>query len=107
MAADASKLAFSSAFRYERVALKDSVAFSITSAEFFKTITIPHNLGYIPYYRAYYTINDGKYYSLFANQDLMDTITIDSTNLSILLANFGPSTITGTIYYRIYEEQFV
>lgn len=111
---DPSKIAFSSPFRYERVALKGSSPFSIAGGGFgITTVTITHNLGYRPYYKAWYTYGDGKYFRLFAgtgsfnidgNSGQIDNANVTTTNLIIIIDNPGVPAISGTVYYRIYAE---
>jgi hypothetical protein len=119
MSVDYSKIAFSSRFRYEHMAtdtsgnpLKSSVAFSVAPSTF-PTITIPHNLGYVPFFRLYYGFNDGKYYPLFSgpssynidgNSFQIDNVYADATNIYVYLENDNTVTVSGRIYYRIYAE---
>lgn len=108
MAIDLSKLSFYSGSRYERVALKDSATFSTAG---FVTVAISHNLGYKPYYKAWYTYGDGKYFQLYAgtgsfdidgNGSQVDNVNVDTVNLNVSF--FAGSPISGAIYYRIYAE---
>lgn len=111
---DYNKTAFTSAARYERVALKSSQPFSVAGGGFATTtVTIPHNLGYRPYVKAKYTFGSGKYFDLFAgpgsfnldgNSAQIDNANADTTNYVVVIDNFGVPAITGTIYYRIYAE---
>jgi hypothetical protein len=112
MAVDLSKLAFYSGTRYERTALKSHVAFSL-AAFGVQTLTVAHNLGYVPYYKLFYAYGDGKYFQMFAgngsyaidgNGGQVDNIYPDSTNIYIELSENNGSPISGTIYYRIYAE---
>lgn len=114
MTVDLSKLNFYSGSRYERVVLKSSMPFAVAGGGFaFTTVTIPHNLGYEPYYKAWYGFGDGKYFQLFAgtgsfnidgNSAQIDNITVTTTDLIVVVDNFGVPAISGTIYYRIYAE---
>lgn len=111
---DQSKIAFNSAFRYERNALKSNVPFSVAGGGFGSTtVTIPHNLGYRPYIKAKYTYGSGKYFDLFAgplsynidgNGGQISNANVDISNYVIFIENFGVPAISGTIYYRIYAE---
>ena len=112
MVVDASKLAFSADFRYERIALKTSKTFSL-SAFGVTTVSIQHNLGYIPYIKSYYTYGDGKYYELYAgnrsyaiagNGGQIDTAYADATNYYVEVSENNGSPISGSIYCRIYAE---
>lgn len=120
MATDYSKLAFSSGFRYEHLAtnasgasLKNHAAYTI-GASFPSnqpTVTIPHNLGYTPFFRVFIkyptetkirvAINGSSGQSDDFNFEIQ-SLYADSTNLYIQV--FGAVTGSGTIYYRIYEE---
>jgi hypothetical protein len=112
MAVDVSRLSFDSAFRYERIAIKSSIGFSV-AAFGIKLLTIPHNLGYIPYVKSYYTYDDGKYFDLFSgitsyaidgNGGQIDTAYADTTNYYVQISEQNGSPISGTVYYRIYAE---
>ena len=113
--ADYSKLSFTSAFRYEYIHIKGSVA--ITTGSFLRTITIPHNLGYTPYFKLWYQFNSGKIFSLFSgpssydldgNSEQVDNIYADDYNLYVTLLDFTFGTgHSGTIYYRIYAEPVI
>lgn len=111
---DYSKISFTSKYRYERVALKSSAAFSVAGGGFATTtVTITHNLGYKPYYKGRYTYGSGKYFGLFAgtgsydldgNGGQIESIAVTTTTLVIVIGNYGVPAISGTIYYRIYAE---
>jgi len=112
MTVDNSKLAFSSAFRYERIALKGHASFSIGSFGF-QTYTIVHGLGYAPYVKLYYGFGDGKIYPMFAgaasyaiggNQFQVDDISVGTQSITIQAENNDTPTINFTVYYRIYNE---
>lgn len=114
MAVDLSKLSFYSGSRYERVALKSSQTFTVAGGGFANTtVTISHNLGFKPYYKAWYSFGDGKYFQLFAgtssfnldgNNAQIDNVDVTTINLVVVVDNFGVPAISGTIYYRIYAE---
>lgn len=111
---DYNKVAFSSAFRYERVALKSSKAFTVAGGGFASTtVTIPHNLGSRPYIKAKYTYGDGKYFDLFSgpgsfnldgNSAQISNANANTTDYIVFIENFGVPAISGRIYYRIYAE---
>jgi hypothetical protein len=112
MAVDLSKLAFYSGSRYERVVQKSHLGFSIPAFGI-PTVTITHNLGYIPYVKLWYTFGDGKYFQMFSgaasfnidgNSMQIDDIIVSTTTISITIENDDSVTHTGTIYYRIYAE---
>lgn len=114
MPVDLSKLSFYSGTRYERVVLKSNAPFSVVGGGAgLTTVTIPHNLGYKPYYKAWYTFASGKYYQLWAgpgsfnidgNNAQIDNVSVTTTSLIVAIDNFGIPAISGTIYYRIYAE---
>lgn len=106
-------LAFSTKYRYERVVLKGNSSFTVGANSIY-TVTIVHNLGYIPYVEAYYTYNDGKYFNLFSgvgsynidgNQVQIDDAWADTVNYNVTFDNFDfVNTYSGAVYYRIYAE---
>lgn len=112
MTVNNANLDFSTAFRYEHIAVKGNIAFSVPAFGFV-TNTIPHNLGYNPYVKSFYTFGDGKYFQLFTgtvsfnvdgnNMQIDDAFT-DTVNYYVNLLNNAAGTVTGTIYYRIYAE---
>ncbi len=114
MATDPGKLSFDSAYRYERIAIKSSVPFSVAGGGFGSTtVTIPHNLGYRPYVRSWYTYGSGKTFELFAgtgsfnidgNSAQISNSNTTTTTFVVFIENFGLAAISGTIYYRIYAE---
>lgn len=111
---DYSKLSFLSTLRVERIALKGSIGFSVAGGGFSNTtVTIPHNLGYRPYIKSFYTYGSGKYYDLWAgpgsydidgNATQISNADASTTSYVIFIENFGVPAISGTIYYRIYAE---
>lgn len=112
---DYSKLSFTSKFRYEHIALKGHADFTVAAGTgSTTTVTITHDLGYKPYYKARYTYGSGKYFSLFAGTSSYDidgnmgevvSVSVTDTALIIVMSNFDISNpISGTIYYRIYAE---
>jgi hypothetical protein len=115
MTHDSSKLSFDSGFRYERVVLKGSVAFSVGTVfpATTPTYTIAHNLGYKPYVKAWYTYGDGRYFALSAgpssynlggNSIQIDNSYVDTANFYVTFFGFTVAA-TGTLYYRIYAER--
>ena len=110
---DYSKIAFDSAQRLEHIATKSHFDFSVVGPTGFHLYTIAHNLGYAPYFKAFYTYGDGKYFDLFAgpasfnidgNGGQIDSISVDATNLYVGIDANNAGTLTGTVYYRIYAE---
>ena len=110
---DVSKLAFDTAYRYERIANKGGTSFSVAGGGFGNiTVTIPHGLGYKPYVKSWYTYG-GKVFDLFAgpasynvdgNGAQISNAYVTTSDYVIFIENFGVPAIAGTIYYRIYEE---
>lgn len=113
MTVDLSKLSATSTTRYEYVNSKSSMAFSVLPGGF-PTYTVSHNLGYKPYYRAWYTYGNGVYHELFAGFDSYDIeskgvqvagVEMSDTAFSVTFDGAtNPGTVTGTVYYRIYAE---
>jgi len=109
-------IAFTSEFRYEHIALKGNIAFSVnqTFPTSVVTYTIAHNLGYAPYFTGFYTFGDGKYfglssgpatYNLDGNFFQVDNVYSDATNIYFVAdGSNGTTTINGNFYYRIYAE---
>lgn len=104
--------AFSSKFRYEYISVKGESAFT-TSGGGTNTamITIPHNLGYVPFFRTYFLFSDiGGYYGGFNGPGLLlgnweiESINADTADLNISLNNSTSTPTNGTVYYRIYAE---
>jgi hypothetical protein len=115
---DPSKLSFSSKFRYERVAFKGSIPFSLSGAFAITTVSFKHNLGYKPYIKAWYTYGDGKVFELFAgpnsynidgNGYQIDNANTTTTTFSVTISeqNGAGSSAAGRVYYRIYAEEQV
>ncbi len=112
MTTDNSKLVFNSALRYEYIASKGSIAFSV-AAWALTTYSVTHNLGYEPFFKCFYTYGAGKYFKLFAgtssygiggNGGQIDNVYVDTTKLYISVSENNGTPISGTIYYRIYAE---
>ena len=112
MAVDLSKLSFQSNSRYERISIKSHIGFSV-AAFGATTYTIAHNLGYLPYVKAYYTYDNVKFFELFSgnrsyamggNGGQIDTAYVDTVNYYVKVSENSGAAISGTIYYRIYAE---
>jgi len=116
MPIDPSKLkniAFSSAFNYQEVKLKGSVLYTIAPYEFNKLVSIPHNLGYKPYFRLYFSLpGSGRIFSMIAgpgSYGLVGDYQVDGynsteTHVNFQLSNYGGGSGAGRVYYRIYEN---
>lgn len=113
MAGNLAKQSFNSGNRYERIVLKSSAPFSVAGGGFANTtVTIPHNLGYKPYVKSWYTFG-GKVFDLFAgpasfnldgNSAQISNANVTTSSYIIFIENFGGAVINGTIEYRIYAE---
>lgn len=114
---DYTKVQFTSLYRYERVSSKGHQNFSIGTVypASFPLVTIPHGLGYVPYYMLYIQFGAGSYWPVFTGPLAYD---FDSTGCSIvshyadtsniyvqLAGDTNGGIVTGNIYYRIYAEQ--
>ena len=102
--------------RYEYVATKGTAPFTIGTTPFaLYTVVIPHNLGYVPFYKMRYKYTgDDRYFDMFAGVDSYDIagndkqvydIVADTTNITVTFTDGGGGTgATGNVYYRIYAE---
>lgn len=115
MAKDYADIAFTSAYRYERVELKGNTALTGTFSSP-TTATITHNLGYKPYFKMFYRYDSGRIIPMFAgagsydlggNQIQVNSVNQDDNNIFVTFQSLdfsSPPTVTATIYYRIYAE---
>lgn len=110
-----SKLSFSSNYNYFKIAQDSTVAIpslaAASSSPFYRvqTITIPHNLGYVPMVRAFVetdirlatgtTVDSG-------GLRIRVNYSIDDTNLYLQVSNFSTTdaSATGLFHYRIYYD---
>ena len=109
-------IAFSSQFRYERVASKGQISYNLGTNPYYNysLFTIPHNLGYIPFFRIFiqlpgssilfYKASGSSTYGLVGTYQI-DEIYADANNLYVGIENYEDTAGTGKIYYRIYEEE--
>lgn len=106
---------FDSQFRYERVYKRGSTPFSV-AAFGVTTLTIPHNLGYVPYFKLWISYTTNGYifdvasgpssYGLGGNGGQTDSVKADSTNVYISVSeSTGAGSIAGTVYYKIFAEK--
>lgn len=111
------KLKFSSTLNYQKIAKEGS---QIVSVPFTTdtTITITHNLGYVPtakvWYEPYFNNeSSGEIWPLTGFQygdlitDLLNTIGhayLDETNLYIVLYDTSGTTVNIPVYWRIYYD---
>jgi hypothetical protein len=100
--------AFISTSRYEHIALKSHQSFTTGSNSV--TVTITHNLGYVPYNKLYLQFpGDSNYYPIFSGgalaYDNWQVVNYTATTTSIIFTTTSPSASqTATVYYRIYAE---
>lgn len=101
-----------------RVAVEGRSNYSIPASAFATTtVTIPHNLGYVPYFRIWIKYPSGRTYygnvgaTSYEDSSFTQTedIHADTTNLYVRMADGAGAGVggSGTIYYRIYAEQAI
>jgi hypothetical protein len=112
MTVDLSKLAFSSEHRYERIVKKGSDTFTV-SASSTSNVSISHGLNYTPYVRCFYSFGDGNVFPMFSspasynidgNSFQIDNLYVDNNQINLSFENDSGSSVTITVYYRIYGE---
>lgn len=104
--AERNKLSYDSSVDYRRIHINRKIALGA-----FQTVTIPHNLGYVPYYRAwaelwvgevsFFYIDSAQYsfgYDYFNNGIYGFAITADATN--IYIESQSPAR---NFYLRVYK----
>lgn len=108
MSLDLTKVLFTTTVRYEYIALKGSVVFATSSSN--ATVTIAHNLGYIPFNTLFLQFaGDPNYYASFAGFGtqvgnwVVTDYHADATNVYISFTNVSGDS-SGIVYYRIYAE---
>lgn len=117
---DAQKL-FDTRFNYQKIATKgsqtDTVVDSGPPPAILTTITVPHNLGYIPTVRAWFEPDNGRRLPI-SFEDLTDDSTfisetngiavsssyLTTTDLVINYINLSGSSRNVTTYWRIYYD---
>lgn len=104
--------AYLSKYRVEYTALKGNSPFTTNGSGVF-SVTITHNLGFIPYWRIYLNFNtETGYYVIFSGGSALlgvggwriDTYTASSTTITIAGSYLAGGVQSGTVYYRIYNE---
>lgn len=106
-------IALTSDYRYEHIALKGDRAVNTSGSSV--SVTVAHNLGYIPYYRCYVKFStDSRYYYLTtanpnifygnSGQARIESFYADTNNLYCTFDNFTGGSLSANFYYRIYEE---
>jgi hypothetical protein len=126
MAIDYSKVQFFSGLNYQKIALAGTTTATVPFATP-TTVTIPHNLGYVPTVKVWYEpmiSSDGVSYAasnqiwpladfqfgdIFEASPTFDLGTtgyayIDSTNLYVVLTDASGGTVSIPIYYRFYYD---
>lgn len=106
------KTQFASIARYEYIAAKSHTTAPIVAGGGNTNITIPHNLGYVPFARLFLVLpGDSNVYPILPNPQIaydayqIVNYYLDSTNVYLTLSS--PSSATAgnyTVYYRIYAE---
>lgn len=108
-----SKFIHLSSFNYQKVFDNDSQTISVappSGPDFLpQVITIPHNLGYIPTVRAWFSPTTGQIWPLTGKQfnGMGDTgnYYLTTTDLIIEFSNNTGVTKDYTFYYRIYYDE--
>lgn len=119
---------FNTGYNYQKIFSEDMGTFSIPSQAWsgspsfapapYTEITIPHNLGYVPMARVYYS--QVGYTSPFPNilrntsagdsifntvGDYYSAVVLDTTNMYLRVFNNSGSTRNITFYWRIYHGE--
>ena len=99
---------YQSSRSYMKIALEGSYSRTASAAE---TRTIPHTLGYVPFYRVYIkafatdVVPTTRVISAtFGLTDPVEAVTADENNIYITTPARSPGFQATTIYYRIYHE---
>lgn len=98
---------FTSDYRVERVIIASS---EVTSTSTFSTVTIDHDLGYVPFIRYFIQHDSGQHVEgspIDPQPDTPDFVNIQASVTTTQLI-FDVEQYTGaalTIYYRIYTEE--
>lgn len=108
MANNLNNAAFISTSRYEHVVIKSNQSFTTGSNSV--VVTIPHNLGYIPFRRLNLQFpGDPNFYPIFSGGAIayddweIINYSADTANIYFTATSPNPSQ-TATVYYRIYAE---
>ena len=117
MALNDSQTFFASNFNYQKIAFEGSATQSIpNNSPNFETITIDHNLGYIPSAKVWYDPALGRRMPLSLQQYQDDGFAVNYTNLTtgrayltttqlvIQFTNASGSSKNVTYWYRIYYD---
>lgn len=117
MAADSTDVYLTSEFNYQKIAVKGEASVVVANnSPNYASVTIPHNLGYIPSVRVWYDPNTSKRFPLSIEQYVDDsTFTsevnlvdakayLTTANLVIQFKNASGSNKTVTYWYRVYYD---
>lgn len=112
---EAEKLAFSSDFNYQKIAIDSSGTTSVTNTNAFN-VTLNHNLGYKPSVRVWFDPAQSRRY-MASQQDYLDIVTFQSvtafcwcsyyvtnSQLVITFRNQSGATRVFNYWYRIYYD---
>lgn len=108
-------VAFSSNFRYQQVALRGHLDFTLGSDPFYNEVylNIPHGLGYKPYFRLWlqfpgstriYQIETGTQTYGIVGAYQIEGVGSDTSNITVLVTSYGASAGIGKLYWRIYKD---
>jgi hypothetical protein len=108
-------IAFSTNFRVENIHVKGTEPYTLGTDPFFNqtTVTIPHNLGYKPFFRVWvrfpgstdiYYRASGPVSSGLVGAYQIEEINTDTVNLYVTVSVSASSGASGDVYYRIYKE---
>lgn len=102
------KLAYSSAFNFQKIFMKDTVSINVAAGATGSSATITHNLGYIPAIRAFFVDGSNNVYSLNQLQSGTNSIQAHLTATTLVFTSdqsaFGAPGVSGNIDYRIYLD---
>lgn len=117
MAVNENNVLFTTGYNYQKIALKSTGSVSVPNAPTtFTSVTINHNLGYIPSVRAWYDPALGRRLPLSLEQYQDDDFSTNYTNLVVAQAylttttlvlqfrNSSGSTKSVNYWYRIYYD---
>lgn len=105
---------FFSGFNYQKIATKGNSTHTATVGS--TTVTIPHNLGYIPSVRVWYDPDNGQRFPLSNEQYTDDTTSVSevnlvsarahltTTDLVIEYTNSDAGSHDVTTYWRVYYD---
>lgn len=117
MALDINEALFNTGYNYQKVALSGTGTSTIANDPLnYASVTIPHDLGYIPSVRVWYNPDNGKRFALSEEQYTDDTTFtsevnsisarayLTSSNLVLQFRNSSGSSKDVSYWYRIYYD---